>query len=136
MWSIVFNMVDVPIARPFVPANASAPIEPDVRATTRNFDGRIYILVMDDLHTYVTRTNNVREIAKRFIDGASRHPVRIPIAVRRIESVTDDHSAIRIEARPEQVTSCPKCGPGVFLAKHKDRTSCGKCGYTVMAKKQ
>jgi len=65
---IVFNMVDVPIARPFIPANASAPIEPDVRATTRNFDGRIYILVLDDLHTYVTRTNNVREIAKRFID--------------------------------------------------------------------
>ena len=25
---------------------------------------------------------------------------------------------------------CPKCGPGVFLAKHKDRESCGKCGYT------
>ncbi len=25
---------------------------------------------------------------------------------------------------------CPKCGPGVFLAEHKDRTSCGKCGYT------
>ena len=27
---------------------------------------------------------------------------------------------------------CPKdsCGPGVFLADHKDRLSCGKCGYT------
>lgn len=27
---------------------------------------------------------------------------------------------------------CPKedCGPGVFLAVHKDRVSCGKCGYT------
>ena len=25
---------------------------------------------------------------------------------------------------------CPKCGPGVFLAEHKDRSSCGKCGYT------
>jgi small subunit ribosomal protein S27Ae len=25
--------------------------------------------------------------------------------------------------------SCPKCGPGVFLAQHKDRTSCGRCGY-------
>ena len=29
---------------------------------------------------------------------------------------------------------CPQetCGPGVFLAEHKDRTSCGKCGYTRM----
>jgi small subunit ribosomal protein S27Ae len=26
--------------------------------------------------------------------------------------------------------TCPKCGPGVFLANHKDRESCGKCGYT------
>jgi ubiquitin-small subunit ribosomal protein S27Ae len=25
--------------------------------------------------------------------------------------------------------SCPKCGPGIFLAKHKDRVYCGKCSY-------
>ena len=25
---------------------------------------------------------------------------------------------------------CPKCGPGVFMADHKDRFSCGKCSYT------
>ena len=24
---------------------------------------------------------------------------------------------------------CPKCGPAVFLAEHKNRLSCGKCGY-------
>ncbi len=24
---------------------------------------------------------------------------------------------------------CPKCGPGISLAEHKDRRSCGKCGY-------
>jgi small subunit ribosomal protein S27Ae len=24
---------------------------------------------------------------------------------------------------------CPKCGPGVFMADHKDRHSCGTCGY-------
>ncbi|MFA6065404.1 MAG: 30S ribosomal protein S27ae [archaeon] len=24
---------------------------------------------------------------------------------------------------------CPKCGPGVFMATHKDRNACGKCGY-------
>ena len=26
--------------------------------------------------------------------------------------------------------SCPKCGPGIFLAEHGDRRSCGKCGYS------
>ncbi len=33
--------------------------------------------------------------------------------------------------------SCPKCGPGVFLALHKNRRTCGKCGYMekIMKKK-
>lgn len=26
--------------------------------------------------------------------------------------------------------SCPKCGEGVMMAEHKDRTTCGKCHYT------
>ena len=25
--------------------------------------------------------------------------------------------------------NCPRCGAGVKLADHKDRSSCGKCGY-------
>ena len=29
---------------------------------------------------------------------------------------------------------CPKCGKGVFLAKHKGRTYCGKCHYTEFTK--
>ena len=38
----------------------------------------------------------------------------------------EDGKLIRKETCPE-----PNCGPGVFLAVHKDRKSCGKCGYTV-----
>ena len=64
----VFSLVDVPVERPFVPVNADGPIEPDVRATTRTFDGRVYIILLDDLHTHVTRTNNVRDVAKQFVD--------------------------------------------------------------------
>ncbi len=30
----------------------------------------------------------------------------------------------------EKKPFCPKCGPGVHLARHKDRLSCGRCGYT------
>lgn len=26
-------------------------------------------------------------------------------------------------------TSCPKCGPGVYMAQHTNRTHCGKCGF-------
>jgi ubiquitin-small subunit ribosomal protein S27Ae len=32
--------------------------------------------------------------------------------------------------------NCPKCGSGVFLAKHKDRETCGKCGYTEFTSKK
>lgn len=28
--------------------------------------------------------------------------------------------------------TCPKCGPGTFMANHKDRTSCGKCHYSEL----
>lgn len=30
---------------------------------------------------------------------------------------------------------CPRCGPGIFLAQHKDRVYCGKCHYTEFVKK-
>jgi|PlaIllAssembly_1097288.scaffolds.fasta_scaffold2597296_1 small subunit ribosomal protein S27Ae len=33
-----------------------------------------------------------------------------------------------------QKRDCPKCGPGTFMAQHKDRVSCGKCGYTEFKK--
>lgn len=25
---------------------------------------------------------------------------------------------------------CPRCGPGVYMAKHYSRMSCGRCGFT------
>jgi len=31
---------------------------------------------------------------------------------------------------------CPRCGPGIFLAKHKDRVYCGKCHYTEFTQKK
>mgnify|MGYP001584867952 CR=1 FL=1 len=29
---------------------------------------------------------------------------------------------------------CPRCGPGVFLAKRENRLHCGKCSYTEFGK--
>ncbi|MBI2144276.1 30S ribosomal protein S27ae [Candidatus Woesearchaeota archaeon] len=39
-------------------------------------------------------------------------------------------------ALSRKASTCPKCGPGVFMAMHKDRKSCGRCGYTEMAAKK
>jgi small subunit ribosomal protein S27Ae len=31
--------------------------------------------------------------------------------------------------------TCPRCGPGTFLAEHKGRVYCGKCYYTEFTEK-
>jgi ubiquitin-small subunit ribosomal protein S27Ae len=31
--------------------------------------------------------------------------------------------------------SCPRCGPGTFLAEHKNRVCCGKCHYAEFTEK-
>ena len=32
--------------------------------------------------------------------------------------------------------NCPKCGPGMFMAKHNNRVVCGKCTYTEYISKK
>ncbi|MBL7050738.1 30S ribosomal protein S27ae [Candidatus Woesearchaeota archaeon] len=31
---------------------------------------------------------------------------------------------------------CPKCGPGYFMADHKNRITCGKCSYVEFKGKE
>ncbi|MCI4357457.1 MAG: 30S ribosomal protein S27ae [Thermoplasmata archaeon] len=38
--------------------------------------------------------------------------------------------AIQGETFTRTHRSCPKCGPGVFLAEHANRRSCGRCGFS------
>jgi VWFA-related protein len=64
----VFSLVDLPIERPFTPPDRALPIEPDVRAATRTFDGRIYILLLDDLHTMFNRSQLVKNAASKFVE--------------------------------------------------------------------
>jgi len=48
-----------------------------------------------------------------------------------------DAYAVNKEGKIERKKkSCPKCGPGVFLANHEDRLACGRCGYTEFGKKK
>jgi ubiquitin-small subunit ribosomal protein S27Ae len=32
--------------------------------------------------------------------------------------------------------SCPRCGPGIFLAKGKGRLYCGRCHFTEFEKRE
>ena len=48
-----FTLIDIPIEKYDRPLYASQPIEPDVRTNEQPFDGRVYVMVIDDLHTDV-----------------------------------------------------------------------------------
>src|SRR5580765_7056514 len=62
-----FAVVDIPVERAQRPLGAPTAIEPDVKSNEQPFDGRVYVMVVDDLHTYFGRTPRVRAAARQFI---------------------------------------------------------------------
>jgi VWFA-related protein len=63
-----FSLVDIPIEKFDPPLNRARPIEPDVRSNRKAFDGRIFIIVLDDLNTAFSRTPRVKNAARQFIE--------------------------------------------------------------------
>jgi VWFA-related protein len=63
-----FSLVDIPIERADRPLYQPDPIEPDVKTNAQPFDGRIYVMVIDDTHTNAGRTARVKGAAKQFIE--------------------------------------------------------------------
>src|SRR5712692_1108304 len=63
-----FTMVDIPVERADRPLFAASPIEPDVKTNEKPFDGRVYVMVIDDLHTRFGRSIRVKTAAKQFIE--------------------------------------------------------------------
>jgi len=62
-----FAVVDIPVERAPRPLGAANAIEADVKSNEQPFDGRVYVMVVDDLHTYFGRTPRVRAAARQFI---------------------------------------------------------------------
>jgi VWFA-related protein len=62
-----FTLVDIPIERAVRPLFAAQPLEPDVKTNARPFEGRIYIVVLDDLHVQFTHTRLVQSVVRKFI---------------------------------------------------------------------
>ena len=63
-----FSLVNIPVERIERPLFASKPIEPDVRTNLQAADGRIYLIVLDDLHTHPLRSNRTKVAARQFIE--------------------------------------------------------------------
>jgi VWFA-related protein len=63
----VFSTVDIPVEHVDPPLFAKTAIPPDVSTNARPFEGRIFVIVVDDLHTAPSRTARVRAAARLFI---------------------------------------------------------------------
>jgi VWFA-related protein len=64
----VFSLVNLPVERAPRPLFAERPIEPDVQTNLSGYNGRVYLLVLDDLHTHPLRSNRVKGAARQFIE--------------------------------------------------------------------
>jgi VWFA-related protein len=63
-----FSMIDLPIERSATVTSGGEVVEPDIRVASRTFAGRIYLFLLDDLHTSVTRGQLVKDTARRFVE--------------------------------------------------------------------
>jgi VWFA-related protein len=62
-----FSLVNIPIQRAERPLFSTQPVEDDVQ-TNERVEGRIYLFVLDDMHTAPERAPRVKAAARRFIE--------------------------------------------------------------------
>jgi VWFA-related protein len=62
------SLIDIPIDRAAPATGRARAVEADVANNAHAFDGRVYVLVLDDLHTHPLRSQQVRRAARRFIE--------------------------------------------------------------------
>ncbi|MEW5983095.1 MAG: VWA domain-containing protein [Acidobacteriota bacterium] len=63
-----FSLVRIPIERDDRPLFMTRQVEPDVYSNVGRPEGRLYVIVLDDLHTDFRRSTRVRQAARRFIE--------------------------------------------------------------------
>ncbi|MBW8714071.1 MAG: VWA domain-containing protein, partial [Acidobacteria bacterium] len=64
----VFTRVNLPVEHQDPPLFKGGPIDPDVASNRQEFNGRVFVLVLDDLQTDARRSIRVRRAARQFIE--------------------------------------------------------------------
>ncbi|MBW8894874.1 MAG: VWA domain-containing protein [Acidobacteria bacterium] len=64
----VFTRVNLPVEHQDPPLFKTGPIDPDVASNHQEFNGRVFVLVLDDLQTDSRRSIRVRRAARQFIE--------------------------------------------------------------------
>jgi len=62
-----FSFINIPVARQERPLFAKAPIERDVADNITGYDGRVYMIVLDDQHTHPLRSQRLKAAARQFV---------------------------------------------------------------------
>lgn len=68
------------------------------------------------------KKEEVKQVKKKEKQGKKKH-INKPTS-KKYKMYKLDGSSLKKERE------CPRCGPGIFLAKTKDRLYCGKCHMT------
>src|SRR5215467_3139958 len=63
-----FTHVNIPVERTDRPLYSHVPLEAAVKSNETPFDGRVYVMVVDDLHTNFGRSQRVKAAARQFIE--------------------------------------------------------------------
>jgi small subunit ribosomal protein S27Ae len=87
--------------------------------------------------TEATKKPANEEAKKPAPTGAPKKPAAEEAAKKKKKKAVRISSYYKIadgSAPQRKLRSCPRCGPGTFLAEHYDRISCGKCGYAEFKK--
>lgn len=62
-----FSFINIPVERQARPLFAKAPIERDVADNIAGYDGRVYVIVLDDQHTHPLRSQRLKAAARQFV---------------------------------------------------------------------
>ena len=95
----IFTPVDIPIERADPPLFAKNAIPPDVVTNRTPFEGRVFVLVLDDMNTRFQRTARTRVAARQFVEryvGANDLVAVVTPAVgpRRMQDFTSNRQLV------------------------------------------
>lgn len=79
---------------------------------------------MSDSKPHVSKEKKVRTKEKK-VSGGNKH------CSLKVWTYYEEKDGTLVRKRDH----CPRCGPGAFLSKHKNRFYCGRCGYAQFNKR-
>jgi VWFA-related protein len=62
-----FSMVEIPVEKPVEFVHEGRPVPPDTQTNRKPFDGRVYVIVLDDLDVSAMRSTPLKDAAKKFV---------------------------------------------------------------------